>query len=101
MRNGRAGMADTTDFSTKCQILADLWMEYRDDEAFKELLDYADLGFPIAYLIDNGIIENSQSTEPFIESTFDLLLKLLKVEDIGFEHLNHLFEVAEENDKLN
>jgi hypothetical protein len=99
MKNGRAGMADTTVFEAKCEILADVWMEYRDDEAFTDLIEFADLGFPLAYAVSNGIVQNNEAVEDLVTSTFDLLLKLLKVEDTGFENINHLFDTAEKNNQ--
>ena len=88
-------MADTTEFRSKLEILADLWLEYRDDEAFKELFEYSDLGFPLAYAIANGIVESNSIAEQFIEETYNLLLATLGVEDTGFESLNDLLEIAE------
>lgn len=96
MRNGKKEMADTTDYATKCEILADVWIEYRDEEAFKELIEYADLGFPLAHAIDNGIVESSEMAEQLINSTFELLLSILKLEDTGFESITDLFDAADE-----
>jgi hypothetical protein len=99
MKNGRVGMANITAFDIRCEILSDLWMEYRDDEAFKELIEYADLGFPLAYAIFNGIVPRVEQAEDFINGTFDLLLQSLGVEDTGFENLNGLFDTAEGKSK--
>ncbi len=99
MRNGKKEMADTTDFRTKVEILADVWMDYRDDEAFKEIMEYADLGFPLAYAIDNGIVESTSHAEHFVTSTFDLLLQVLGVEDTGFESMTNLLETAEQKNQ--
>ena len=97
MKNGRVGMADTTDFSIRCEILADVWLEYREDEGFKELVEYADIGFPLAYMIDNDIVESNGVAEGFVDETFRLLLQTLKLEDTGFDNINHLFETASKN----
>lgn len=95
MRNGKQEMADTTQYDSKVSILADVWMEYRDDEAFTELFEYADLGFPLAYAIDNNIVESTEEASWLINSTFELLLKLLGVEDTGYEDIVNLFDAAE------
>lgn len=92
-------MADTTDYRTKVEILADVWMDYRDDEGFAELIQFADLGFPLAYAIDNGIVENSDQAEGLIQQTFELLIKLLDIQDTGFENMNDMFDVAEQKRK--
>lgn len=95
MKNGRAEMASTTDFEAKCEILADVWMEYRDDEAFVELMDFADLGFPFAYALANGMIENNEIVSNLVDGTFTLLLQLLNVEDKGYTSITELFDEAE------
>jgi hypothetical protein len=90
-------MAGTTDFHIRCEILADVWIEYREDEGFKELIEFADLGFPLAYLIDNGIVESNYLVEGYVDETFQLLLKTLKLEDTGFDNITDLFETATKN----
>jgi hypothetical protein len=91
-------MADTTDFSARCEILADVWMEYRDDEGFKDLMEFADLGFPLAYAVANGMVESTEIIDGFVNDTYDLLLKTLGVADEGFQNINELFSRAEEKD---
>lgn len=99
MRNGKNAMADTTDLSIQAEILAELWMDYRDDEGFTEFIEYNDLGLPLAYAVANGIVEMNQLVERYIEETFGMLLSILKIKDTGFESLNDLFDVAEEANK--
>jgi hypothetical protein len=79
----------TTTFSDKANILADLWLNYRDDEEFQDFITYNDLGLPLAYAYANGILDNATlMLEQFINETFDLLLKGLGIqEDVGFETL--------------
>lgn len=92
-------MADTTDLSIQAEILAELWMDYRDDEGFTDFVEYNDLGLPLAYAVANGIVEMNQLVERYIEETFSMLLSILKIKDTGFESLNDLFDVAEESNK--
>lgn len=92
-------MADTTDFSAKASILADLWMDYRDDENFKQFIEYNDLGLPIAYAIDNGIVDASPMAENFVHESFRLLLAAIGLEDEGFDNINDLFSRAEDKNK--
>lgn len=93
-------MADTTDFSIKCEILSDVWLDYRDEEGFKELFNFADLGFPLAYLIDNSIVEATEPAMGLIDETFAILLNSLNVKDTGFENINHLLSVANKNNEI-
>ena len=80
-----------TSFSNKCAILAQVWLEFRDDENFSEFMSYGDLGLPLAYAIDNNIIKNTDEAQKFIEEVFDLLLGILGLdEDTGFDNLDEL-----------
>jgi hypothetical protein len=82
---------NTTPYSNKCDILADLWMNYRSDEGFLDFIEYNDLGLPIAYAISNGIVSTSPLAEEYINETFDLLLTALEIEeDTGFDSLDNL-----------
>ena len=84
-----------TEFLVKARLLSDLWMEYRDDENFKDFIEFNDLGLPLAYCVDSGIIEPSEMAESFINDTFAVLLAVLKIEkDLGFETLEDIFELA-------
>jgi len=79
-----------TPFETRVSILADLWINYRTDEEFKDFIEYNDMGLPMAYFMDNDLIEPKPIAVQFINETFDLLLAGLEVEDTGFEDLNDL-----------
>jgi hypothetical protein len=86
---------NTTHFSNKCDILADLWMNYRDDEEFTDFIEYNDLGLPLAYMVQNSIVKIESTGESLIEETFDLLLGAVGVDDQGFETLDDLLELED------
>lgn len=87
---------ELTPFSNKCGILADLWLNYRDDPEFIDFYEYNDIGLPLAYMLDNKIVEPNAMAEQFINETFDLFLKGLGTEDTGFESLDELLGTVEE-----
>jgi len=80
----------TTDFSNRITILAELWMNYRDDEQLQDFIEYNDLGLPMAYLLMNELVMPTDKSELYINETFDLLLAALDVKDKGFESLDEL-----------
>lgn len=82
-----------TTFNDKASILADLWINYRNDEEFQDFVEYADLGLPLAYAVSNGIVEPTESLEGFVNEAFELFLSGLEVEDTGFETLDELLEL--------
>ena len=79
--------------SNKAHILADLWLNYRDDEEFLDFVEYNDLGLPLAYMVSNSIVETNPRAEQFIEETFDLLLSGMGIEDKDFESLDELLDI--------
>jgi hypothetical protein len=83
-----------TTLDNKLSILAQLWLDYRDDEEFADFIEYNDLGLPLAYAISNGIVKITPTAEKFILETFDLLLAGLDVEDVGFETLEDVLEAG-------
>ncbi len=83
---------EMTEFTNKTKILADLWINYRDDEEFVDFCDYNDLGLPLAYLTDNELATPSELGNKYIDETFNLLLTALEIpEDTGFESLDDIF----------
>ena len=90
-------MSDTTNtpYSKRCGILGELWIDFREDEAFVDFIEYNDLGLPLAYIISENIAESTTLSENYINETFDLLLEALHVEDTGFEDLEELLISAD------
>jgi len=88
-------MTSSTNYTDKCSILAELWLNYRSDEQFQDFIEYNDLGLPLAYAIDNNIVKSSEMAQRFVEETFDLFMASLEIEDTGFENLDELLALAE------
>lgn len=84
----------TTDFLNKTTILAELWMNYRDDDHLDDFMEYNDLGLPMAYLLMNEIVLPTSESEIYINETFDLLCAALSVKDTGFESLDELLAAS-------
>jgi hypothetical protein len=74
-----------------------LWLNYKADTEFKDFIEYNDLGLPLAYSIAEGIVEATPIATRFVEETFELLLAGLAIEDEGFENLDEMLGLAEEN----
>jgi hypothetical protein len=88
----------STTYENKVAILAELWMDYRNDPEFEDFIEYNDLGLPIAYAIENEIVLATEESTTFVNETFELLLTTLSVDqDIEYENLEHLLD--ESNDE--
>ena len=91
-------MNETTTFENKCGILSQVWLDFRDDENFTDFMSYGDLGLPLAYAIDNGIVKNTPEAQNFIDEVFELLLGILGIdEDTGFDNLDELLGLTIED----
>lgn len=90
---------DKTPYSEVCTILGDLWLEYKNDEAFAEFVEYNDLGLPLAYMISEGVVSNTPLAEQYVMETWELLLESLGLEDEGFESLEEMLESAVKEDE--
>jgi hypothetical protein len=83
-------------FENKSTILAELWMNYRDDDQIKDFIDYNDLGLPLAYLITNEIVIPTNQADIYINESYDLLVAALEVEDLEYESLDEMMDSSEE-----
>lgn len=81
-----------TPFETRVSILSELWLDYRKDEEFQDFIEYNDMGLPMAYFIQEGMVDPKPMAIQFVNETFELLLAGLEVEDTGFESLTDLLE---------
>lgn len=80
-----------TSFKNKVKILSEIWMDYREDDAFFEFVEYNDVGLPLAYFIHTDIVSSTPKADIYIQESFDLLLASLGLdEDQEFESLDDI-----------
>jgi hypothetical protein len=87
--------ATPTPFSNRVSILADLWLNYRYDEEFQDFAEYNDLGLPLAFAIDNKVVDETPKAVAFINETWDLFMASLEIDDTGFDNLNDIFVISD------
>ena len=91
-----------TDFTKVCEILGVLYANYKEDEEFKDFIDFNDLGLPLAYFASERLCEVSDDGARYIMETWLLFLKGLGLEDTGvWDNLEDVFESAEEKNNGN
>jgi hypothetical protein len=81
---------ETTTFENKCNILSELWLDYRSEPDFSDFVSYNDLGLPLGFMIAENIVTPNQRAKDMIEETFALLLATIDIMDSGFESLDDL-----------
>jgi hypothetical protein len=85
-----------TDFSNVCDILGELYANYKDDKEFSDFIEFNDLGLPLAYMVRENLAVPSDDGAKYIVETWDLFLKSLNVEDSAFTDLDSVLDSVEE-----
>lgn len=70
----------STDFSTKCEILAEVHAEAQWNEELEDLKEYNDIGLPLAYLTHLELATPDKRGKDFIEETWRGLCEAYKVD---------------------
>ena len=63
----------TTPYNTKYAILSELWTQYKTDKDMADFFEYNDLGLPLAFMIEQKIVNKTPLAEVYINETFELL----------------------------
>ena len=83
-------MAEGNNMQNKITILAELWMNYRDDDELQDFIEYNDIGLPLAYLLMNEIVLPSEQSAIYINETYDLFVGALGIPDKEWESLDEM-----------
>ncbi len=83
-------MAGGNSLENKITILAELWMNYREDEDLQDFIEYNDLGLPMAYLLMNELVLPTDKSALYINETYDLLVGALGVPDKNWDSLDEM-----------
>jgi hypothetical protein len=84
-----------TDFSSVCEILSELYANYKDEEDFQDFIGFNDIGLPLAYFQHENLASITPDGKRFIVDTWEVLLVSLGLNDEGFESLDELLAAAD------
>lgn len=88
------------EFENKCEILADLWLNFRDEPSIEDFVDYNDLGLPLAYLIHSELVIPTELCMPYVEETYDLLAESLDLDsDEDFVTLQQMLNASPDEEE--
>lgn len=87
-----------TDIKSIYKILGEFWFEYNKEEAFAQFVSFNDIGLPLAYFVSNGIVEATAESDFYVKMTWEMFLDSLEVADTGFESLEQIFDLIDEED---
>ena len=88
-----------TDFGKICEILGELYSLYKDDEEFKDFIEFNDLGLPLAYFVAENLCEVSDDGARYITETWQLFLASMDLQDTGWNSLDEMFDAKVEDEK--
>jgi hypothetical protein len=72
--------ATTIPYSKKCLILADFWLNYKDEEDFEDFVAYNDIGLPLAFMITEDIVLSTTTAEVYVNEAWELLCSAMNVD---------------------
>jgi hypothetical protein len=70
----------TIPYSKKCLILADFWLNYKDEEDFEDFVAYNDIGLPLAFMITEDIVLSTTTAEVYVNEAWELLCSAMDVD---------------------
>jgi hypothetical protein len=82
-----------TDFSNVCDILGELFANYKEDKEFSDFIEFNDLGLPLAYLTRENLAVPSDDGARYIMETWAIFLEGLKLKDTGFTDLDSVLDI--------
>ena len=88
-----------TDFTKMCDVLGSLYANYKEEEEFKDFIDFNDLGLPLAYFVSEGLCEVSDDGARYITETWQLFLASMDLQETGWNSLDEMFDVKVEDEK--
>jgi len=83
-----------TSIEKRCEILSELWIQYKDQPELSDFMEYNDLGLALAFAVHEEIVKITQIAEGYINESFDLLLEAMSIDDIGYNSINDIFSVG-------
>ena len=91
----------TTPYDTKYAILSDLWTNYKHYKEMADFFAYNDLALPLAFMIEQKIVESTPVAQVYIEETFDLFCEALNVDSENqYDELNQMLSVLDEDEEV-
>lgn len=81
------------DFKKKASIVSECWLATRTHHAWEELIKYGDLGFPLAYAVNDNMATVDSRGEAFIEELYSLIVTTLDIDpEAEYENFENMLD---------
>lgn len=81
-------------YKDKERIVAQAWFVIMANEEWKDVAKFGDIGFPIAYCAQQGIVETKPEAEAFVKEVYGILLQSFDIPDEDYESFSEMNEKA-------
>lgn len=82
-----------TNTEQKIFILSELWQQYKGDSEWSDFFDYNDIGLPMAFMLDEKLVKETEVGIRYINETFELLVQALEFdEDLEWDSLEQMID---------
>ena len=78
-----------TDYSKKCQVLAEFWSKHKENPELADLVNYHNVGLPLAFMQENNLCVATDKGIEYINETFDDLVDIVENGDKHFELISN------------
>ena len=83
----------TMEFDNKARVTAEAWMLVRDSEVWDEIVQYGDLGFPLAYAHVANLAKLDDEGKKLVLDVYDIIVKSLEVPDEYYKDFEAMLDV--------
>lgn len=83
-----------TSFIVRCNILAELWVNYSNTEEFEVFFTYNDIGLPLAFMVSQELVGVTEKAKDILDETWEALLEKEGIKDTGFTNLADVFSAS-------
>ena len=82
------------EFDDKARVTAEAWMLVRESDVWDEIVQYGDLGFPLAYAHIAELADVSDDGKKLVLDIYDIIVKSLEIpEDDYYEDFEAMLDV--------
>lgn len=88
-----------TPFSKRCEILGELWLQYREevkkDSTWTEFFDTYDIALPLSYMLWQDItrLNNNEAGPQYIDECWDVFCTMIGIDNEKlYNHLGECFD---------
>lgn len=81
-------------YKDKERIVSQAWFVIMANDEWKDVAKFGDIGFPLAYAAQQGIVTMKPDAKVFVEEVYGILLQSFDIPDEDYESFSQMNEKA-------